>query len=94
MSFCLINKDNFKHNINSILNHVNIDKIAFVLKNNAYGHGLSEMAKLAKQNNIKHAIFVNYRETREIVDLFDSILVLSGLPHSKPKNNISYGIVL
>ena len=58
MSFCLINKDNFKYNINTILNQVNIEKIAFVLKNNAYGHGLSEMAQLASQNNIKHAIVI------------------------------------
>ena len=79
MSFCLINKDNFKHNINSISNYVDIKKIAFVLKNNAYGHGLSEMAKLAQQNNIKHIILIDYRDTNKVIDLFDTILVLSGI---------------
>ena len=92
MSFCLINKDNFKHNINSISNHVDIEKIAFVLKNNAYGHGLPEMAKLANQNNIKHAIVIDYEETEKIIDLFDTILVLSGIPSSKPADNISITI--
>ena len=92
MSFCLINKNNFKQNINLILNHVDIKKIAFVLKNNAYGHGLPQMAQLASQNNIKHAVVINYKETEKIIDLFETILVLSGIPSSKPADNISIAI--
>ena len=49
MSYCIINSKNFSHNIQIISEHISIDKIAFVLKNNAYGHGLIEMAKIAKE---------------------------------------------
>ena len=54
--------------------HIDIEKIAFVLKNNAYGHGLIEMAKLANEHNIKHAVVINYNEAKEVAKLFDSIL--------------------
>ena len=50
MSYCLLNSKNFAHNIKEISQYISVEKIAFVLKNNAYGHGLLEMAKLAKKN--------------------------------------------
>ena len=92
MSYCLLNSKNFAHNINEISKHIDINKIAFVLKNNAYGHGLLEMAQLAKKNKIKHAIVINYEEAEKIKDYFMSILVLSGIPDQRPLGNISIAI--
>lgn len=92
MSYCLIDSKNFLHNINVIKKHVDINKIAFVLKNNAYGHGLVEMAKLAKQNKIKHAVVINHNEAEKIIDYFDSILVLSGQPSQVFSEKISIAI--
>ena len=69
-----------------------INKMAFVLKNNAYGHGLLEMAKIANQNNIKHAVVNNYKEAKKIANYFNSILVLSDIPKKSPLNNISIAI--
>ena len=92
MSYCLLNSKNFIHNINEISQYIDIDKIAFVLKNNAYGHGLLEMAKLAKKNKIKHAVVINYQEAEEIINHFSSVLVLSGIPTTKPLDNISIAI--
>ena len=93
MSYCLINRNNFLKNINMITQYIDINKIAFVLKNNAYGHGLLEMAQLAKHNNIKHAIVINDKEAEKIKNYFDSILVLSGIPKVCPSKNISIAIV-
>ena len=92
MSYCLLNSKNFIHNIKEISQYIGVDKIAFVLKNNAYGHGLLEMAKLAKKNKIKHAVVINCYEAEKIASYFTSVLVLSGIPNIKPSNNVSVAI--
>ena len=92
MSYCIIDSKKFSHNIQIISEHISIDKIAFVLKNNAYGHGLIEMAEIAKENNIKHAITINYSEAEKIKKYFESILVLSEIPKECPSDNIYIAI--
>ena len=92
MSYCKINTKNFSANIDEILKHVSINKIAIVLKNNAYGHGLIEMATLAKKNGIMHAVVINYDEALVIKEYFTTILVLSGIPDSKVPSNIHLSI--
>ena len=48
MAFITLNKQHFYHNLNQIaLKTGSINKIAIVLKDNAYGHGLVEMAQMA-----------------------------------------------
>lgn len=88
MSYCIIDSKKFSSNIKVVSNYVSIDKIAFVLKNNAYGHGLLEMAQLAKDNNIRHAVVINCNEAKKIKKYFSSILVLSGIPKKCPSENI------
>ena len=46
MAYCLINKSNYFYNLSQIENRIDKDKIAVVIKNNAYGHGILEIAKL------------------------------------------------
>ena len=92
MSYCLLNSENFAHNISEIAQYIDIDKIVFVLKNNAYGHGILEMAKLAQKNKVKHAIVIDNKEAEKIKSYFSSILVLSGIPNEKPVDNISIAI--
>ena len=92
MSYCIIDSKKFSDNIKIISNRVSIDKIAFVLKNNAYGHGLLEMAQLAKDNNIRHAAVINYNEAQKIQKYFSSILVLSSIPKKCPPRNIHIAI--
>jgi alanine racemase len=59
MAFIKINKQNFYHNLNQIaLKTGSVDKIAIVLKDNAYGHGLELMAKLASEFGIKHLLSI------------------------------------
>jgi alanine racemase len=78
MAFITISKQNFHHNLNLIaLKTGSVDKIAIVLKDNAYGHGLEIMAKLAKEFGILHAVVKNFKEAEIIRELFETILILN-----------------
>jgi len=77
MAFIKINKQNFYHNLNQIaLKTGSVDKIAIVLKDNAYGHGLELMGKLASEFGIKHAVVRKTVEAELIKSLFETVLVL------------------
>ncbi|MEA3433359.1 MAG: alanine racemase, partial [Campylobacterota bacterium] len=77
MAYITINKQNFYHNLNQIaLKTGSVNKIAIVLKDNAYGHGLELMAKLASEFGIKHAVVRKTVEAELIKSLFKTILVL------------------
>ena len=79
MAYITINKQNFYYNLKQIALKVgSVDKIAIVLKDNAYGHGLELMAELASEFGIKHAIVRNDSEAEKIYPLFETILVLDG----------------
>lgn len=77
MAFIKINKQNFYHNLNQIaLKTGSVKKIAIVLKDNAYGHGLELMGSLASEFGIKHAVVRKTAEAERIRGLFETILVL------------------
>ncbi|MEA2047732.1 MAG: alanine racemase [Campylobacterota bacterium] len=77
MAFIKINKQNFYYNLNQIaLKTGSVEKIAIVLKDNAYGHGLELMGKLASQYGIRHAVVRKRVEAEKIDSLFDTILIL------------------
>jgi alanine racemase len=74
----LLNKENLFHNLNIISNHAGgKEKVAIVLKDNAYGHGLIEIAKLANEFGIKKAVVRTLPEALNIEKLFDDILILA-----------------
>jgi alanine racemase len=82
MAHITINKQYFHHNLQQITKQTaSIHKIAIVLKDNAYGHGLHLIAKMASEANISHAVVRNNEEAIEIRDLFSSILVLANSPY-------------
>jgi alanine racemase len=77
MATILINKDNFYHNLNQIaLKTGSIGKIAMVLKDNAYGHGLEIMGALASEFGIRHAVVKNREEAAVVRSLFETVLIL------------------
>jgi len=91
MAFITINRENFYYNLEQIALKVgSVDKIAIVLKDNAYGHGLELMARLASEFGIKHAVVRNYSEATKIKSLFETILILSG--EVIPADNFYYSI--
>jgi alanine racemase len=82
MQFITINKQNFYHNLNQIALQIGsqkssaIQKIAIVLKDNAYGHGLELMAELASEFGITQAVVRTRSEAEQIKAFFSHILIL------------------
>ena len=78
MSYITINKQNFFHNLDICSKRANgKDKIAIVLKDNAYGHGLLEIASLAKEYGITNAVVQTINEANKIKSYFEHILILA-----------------
>jgi len=88
MAYCLINKSNYFYNLSQIEKRIDKDKIAVVIKNNAYGHGLVEIAKLANEYGVKHAIVCTVKEANLISHLFETILVLQDVPKDRVPDNV------
>jgi alanine racemase len=77
MAFIHINKQHFYHNLNKIaLQTGSVEKVAIVLKDNAYGHGLELMAKLASEFGITQAVVRSTKEAEKIKTYFSHILIL------------------
>ncbi|GGD35481.1 alanine racemase [Malaciobacter pacificus] len=78
MALIKLNKNNLFYNLETISNHAGgKEKVAVVLKDNAYGHGLIEIATLASEFGIKKAVVRTLDEALAIEKLFDYILILA-----------------
>jgi alanine racemase len=74
----LLNKKNLFYNLGVISEHAKSkDKVAIVLKDNAYGHGILEIATMASEFGIKKAVVKTLNEALIIEKLFDYILILA-----------------
>ncbi|TKI71181.1 alanine racemase [Sulfurimonas crateris] len=92
MAYIILNKNSFFNNLDIISKSTKgRDKIALVLKDNAYGHGLLEIASLAKEYGVKKAVARTSKEAEAIYDFFEYILVLAEIPSSK-NDKIRYTI--
>ena len=95
MAYITISRLAFFHNLDIIAQRTgSVDKIALVLKDNAYGHGLGMMAKLASEYGITKAVVRSIDEALVILDYFDHIQVLADLPkrHGAHSEKICYTI--
>ncbi len=87
-----LSKSNFFYNLDAIVKQTGSkEKIALVLKDNAYGHGLREVAMLAKEYGITKAVVRLELEAKEIEEYFEYILVLADIPYA-PSQNFFYTI--
>jgi len=78
MSYITLNKSAFFHNLDIIAQKTaDKDKIALVLKDNAYGHGLLEMSLMAKEYGVSRAVVRREEEAIKIKEYFKYILILS-----------------
>lgn len=78
-----LSREALKTNLDIIAHQVGgKDKIAVVLKDNAYGHGAVLIAKAAHEYGIKHAVVRLEREALEIETFFEDILILSDFPQT------------
>ncbi len=87
-----LSREAFIHNLDIIAHQIGgKDKIAVVLKDNAYGHGAVMIAKAASQYGVKQAVVRLEREAEEIAEFFDNILILGDKP-TKVHPTFSYVI--
>lgn len=78
MAKILINRDNLFYNLEVISKKTaSKEKVAVVLKDNAYGHGIVEIAKLSKEFGIKKAVVRSVEDAQKIKDFFPYILILA-----------------
>lgn len=78
MARIVLNKSNYFHNLKIISNQAGSkEKVAVVLKDNAYGHGLIQIAQLANEFGITKAIVRTVAEAKQIETLFRQILILA-----------------
>ena len=81
MAYITLNKKHFFNNLNIIAKlSYGKDKIALVLKDNAYGHGLREMAQMAQEYGITKAVVRSYEEAKDIEEFFEYVLILADTP--------------
>ena len=79
MAYIRLSREAYFHNLDIIAQKVGgVSKIAVVLKDNAYGHGLLEMAALASEFGVREAVVHNVTEAQSIARYFDHILILGG----------------
>ena len=92
MAYIILNKSNFFNNLDVIAKKTKSkDKIALVLKDNAYGHGVLEVASMAQEYGIKRAVVQSNKEAKRIEKYFEYILVLADFPEIA-SNKIRYTI--
>lgn len=78
MARILLNKENLFYNLNVICEHTKSkEKVAVVLKDNAYGHGILEIGTMASEFGIKKAVVRTLEDALIIEKLFDYILILA-----------------
>jgi alanine racemase len=78
LSYITISRNNYFSNLSEVVRRVsNKNQIAVVLKDNAYGHGLIQIAQLAKEFGISRAVVRNIREAEKIKEFFPYILILA-----------------
>lgn len=84
MAFITLNKSHLFHNLDLLcIKAGGKERIMAVLKDNAYGHGLLEMASLVREYGIRKVAVKNILEARLIASLFEEVLVLVDHPTSE-----------
>ena len=93
MSYILISRDNLFWNLNQIAAQAqSLEKIALVLKDDAYGHGLKIVAAMAAEAGVRHAVVRTLQEARSVASIFETVLVLADIPDAVPEANIRFAL--
>ena len=89
MGYIELNKNNFFHNLDYFSKLCSKKKLSIALKDNAYGHGIKEIATLASQYGIKNVFVRTIDEAKSIAKFnFKQVLVLYDIPKKLNKNII------
>ena len=90
MAYIEINKNNLLYNLEQIKNTTNTEILA-VIKDNAYGHGILEVASILNEAGIKRVCVRNNFEANLVKKFFEEILVFFPT-FEYNSTNISYTI--
>lgn len=78
LAYLEISKNALLHNLEMIQNQIkDSQKVAIVLKDNAYGHGLDIVAPIAKSAKVKHCVVRDIKEAVFVENMFETILILN-----------------
>lgn len=92
MGYITLSREALFSNLDIIAHQVGTkDKIAVVLKDNAYGHGAVMVAEACAEYGIAHAVVRLEREALEIEPFFEDILILGDVP-TQPNKKFRYVI--
>ncbi len=81
MAYIILDKQALAHNLQLIAQKAGgKEKIAAVLKDNAYGHGLKIFATLLKEWGVTKAVVRTIAEAMVIQNIFEDIIVLADIP--------------
>ncbi|MBN2896636.1 MAG: alanine racemase [Campylobacterales bacterium] len=87
MAFITLSRKVFFNNLDIITERIgSIHKVALVLKDNAYGHGLLPIAQLGSEYGVRYAVVRNLAEASAVERFFDSVLVLDETPKIAQRN--------
>jgi len=93
MARITLNFHHYRHNLELLASKCgDMKKLMVVLKNNAYGHGISQMAPLAAAVGVRYAAVKDCAEGLKIEGLFERVLVLSDLPNSSACGALAFAI--
>lgn len=93
MAHITLNFHHYRHNLELLAAKCgDMKKLMVVLKNNAYGHGISHMAPLAAAVGVRYAAVKDCTEGLKIEGLFERVLVLSDLPSSSACASLAFAI--
>jgi len=93
MGYITINRTNFFKNLEIIAKLTGgIERIAVVLKDNAYGHGLEIVAQIAHEFGVRHVVVRTVSEALQVEKLFETVLVLADTPKKLYSNSIYFTI--
>ncbi|GHV07946.1 alanine racemase [Campylobacterota bacterium] len=93
MSLVKLNKAALFHNISVLQERAGTARIAAVLKDNAYGHGLAPIAALCAEAGIRAAVVRTAKDAEAIAPLFGEVLALADLPSAAGNApNVSFAL--
>lgn len=92
MALIRLSKNALFHNLSILKAKAGRAQVAAVLKDNAYGHGLSETATLCAQADVRWAVVRTLEEARRICALFEHILVLADHPAGDLPANVHFAL--
>jgi alanine racemase len=91
MATIRLDRENFYHNLSQLaLKAGGKERLAVVLKDNAYGHGLELMARMAHEYGIGEAVVISNAEAERVREFFDNVLILNDIP--RVDDRLSYAI--